>query len=180
MKLFLPKAQEEYEYAQLVDPDGYIEVCGLIDGTPRGDAWVPFPVRLITQEKRRRLRQSDAPWLLGSILVIRREAADVLSSFVSRYGEFLPLACEQVELVALNPLRVVDALDEGVSIVERFGDGRVMWIHQYAFKKTTVEGLPFFKITSLHPSPVFVGEEFVDHCHAAGFKGLEFQKVWEA
>lgn len=91
----------------------------------------------------------------------------------------LPLACQQAALVAFNPLNVVNALDDGASSVERFESGRIWRIDKYVFRKELVEGLQVFKITSLQPSPVFVGEEFVERWHAAGLKGLEFRQVWE-
>lgn len=99
--------------------------------------------------------------------------------FLKEYGEVLSLICEQGGLVVYNPLHVVDALDETVSSVLKFEDGRIMWVQKHAFRKEVIQGLPIFKVTSLQPSPVFMNEEFVRRWHAAGLKGLEFRQVWE-
>ncbi len=54
-----------------------------------------------------------------------------------------------------------------------------MWIQKHAFRLEVIQALQIFKITSLQPSPIFVGEEFVERWNAAGLKGLEFRQVWE-
>jgi hypothetical protein len=117
--------------------------------------------------------------MVSDFMVFRLDAANVLAPFLEKYGELLPLNCEQAELVVFNPLRVVDALDEVTSVVERFDGGRIWHVDKYVFRGEVVRGLQIFKITSLQPSPIFVGEEFVERWHAAGLKGLEFRQVWE-
>ncbi len=181
MKIFKPMGEEGFELARPVAEDDYELLDLLIDGAPRGGAWTPVVMQIISKERhhRRSWRRSDAPWLASNALVLRQEAVDVLAPFLLKYGELLPLACEQAPLVVFNPLRVVDALDEAVSTIRRFDDGRIMWIQKHVFRQDVIHDLPVFKIASLQPSPIFVGEEFVERWHAAGLRGLEFQQVWE-
>jgi hypothetical protein len=125
------------------------------------------------------LRHSDAPWLGSNVLILRPRAAAALSPLLACHGELLPLSCGQAELVVFNARCVVDALDEAESIVRRFSTRRIMWIQKHAFRLEVIQALQIFKITSLQPSPIFVGEEFVERWNAAGLKGLEFRQVWE-
>jgi hypothetical protein len=180
LKVFTLEIEEGFEFVRDVDSDKYALLDELFDGTPRVATWNPVSVEIVSQEKpRRSLRRSDAPWIGSNILILRPEAAAALTPFLARYGELLPLSCEQSGLTAFNALCVVDALDEDASVLKRFSTGRIMWIKRHVFRKELVHGLQVFKITSLQPSPLFVGEEFVKLWQASGLKGLEFPQVWE-
>lgn len=180
MKIFKILNEEGFELAQPVLEDDFALLNSTIDGTPRGDAWTPVPMKIISKEKRRRtLRRADAPWLSSNILILRPQAAEAMRPLLASYGELLPLACEQTELAAFNAFNIIDALDENASVVERFDDGRIWIVDKYMFHRAAIQDAKIFKITSLRPSPLFIGEEFVERWRAAGLEGLDFKQVWE-
>ncbi|WP_205525699.1 imm11 family protein [Pyxidicoccus trucidator] len=180
MKIFVFVGEEGFETAQPVEQEEYTRLDSLIDGTPRADSWEPLLMKIIDKgERRRTLQQSDAPWMTGDLLVLRQNAAEALRPFLAGHGEFLALACEQAALVMFNALCMVDALDEAASTLKRLDDGRIWWVGKYVFHKAAVQSLQAFKLTNLQPSPLFVGEEFLERWRAAGLKGLAFRQVWE-
>ena len=112
------------------------------------------------------------------VLIFKRPAMEALSPVLGPHGEFLPLACEEAaELWVFNPTRVLEALDDSNSVVERLPTGEVMRIARYGFRKDVIEGLDAFKIAGLKNSATFVSERVVDTWNAAGLRGLAFQQV---
>ena len=77
-----------------------------------------------------------------------------------------------------NPTRVIDALDETVSSVQRFTGGRIMMIQRHVFRVAVIGGIDVFKSPNLRVSPTFLSHRFVDRWNASGLKGLEFKQVW--
>ena len=88
------------------------------------------------------------------------------------------MSCKDVELVAWNVTTVVDALDEGLSSVERFPSGRIMSVKKYQFKASRVEGLIAFRVPQIRTS-IFLGPEFVERGKEAGLTGTRFKEVWQ-
>jgi hypothetical protein len=151
-----------------------------ITGVPLEANWTPVPVYLAREDMGRKLKQSDSPWGSGHYLVLRRQAAKALESVLLPYGELLPLICEDADLLVYNPTHFCDALDEARSNVARLDNGRVMHIWTYVFRREAVAEAVIFRIPNETPSPVLVGQPFVDRWQAAGLRGLDFVKVWSS
>ena len=135
-------------------------------------------MHLIRKDRGKKLRESDSPWLSDQTLIFRAAPAMVLESMLTKYGELLPLECEEAELVAFNVTCVVDALDEQGSELTRFGDGRIMMIDRHAFRPSPIASVDAFKIPNLRFSPTYVSDRFVDLWKKSGLRGLSFTEIW--
>jgi hypothetical protein len=82
------------------------------------------------------------------------------------------------QLFVINPLHVIDALDEMRSDVKRFSSGRIMKIDRYEFSPMRLPDIPLFKIPNLRASPTFVTDSFVAMWQQSELFGLEFNHVW--
>lgn len=167
-----------YELCQPVDKEDYERINTELTGIARRSSWKPIPVRLIHEDEGNALAMSDSPWLGYGPLIFRPSVIEVLGPMLQEYGELLPLACAEAELVIFNPTRVLDALDEAASSAMRFKDGRIMLIQKHVFRIEVVAGNDIFTIPIERVSPTFVSHRFVDRWKASGLKGLEFKQVW--
>jgi hypothetical protein len=138
-------------------------------------------MRLIKEDEGRELRKSDFPWLLQHLLVLRPNAVDRLGKILSEYGELLPLACDEVDLVAFNACAVSDVLDLEKSDIVRFPSSeKILDVSSYAFKSDLVRGLRIFKVPQLARWTLFVNDELVDLVQSSGLSGLGFRQLWDS
>lgn len=169
-----------FELCHPVNKEDYERINVEIGGTPRQSSWKPIPVRLIHEDEGKTLAMSDSPWLGYGPLIFRPSVVEALGPMLREYGELLPLACSEAELVIYNPTRVLDALDEAASSVMRFDDGRIMLIQRHVFRSEVVGENDIFTIPDERIAPTFLSHRFVDRWKASGLKGLEFKQVWAA
>jgi hypothetical protein len=180
MRVFEPVGQEGYELAQPTDPRDFELMNSMIDGRTRRHGWRPVKAVLIRFDETGRARaESDAPWLGSHALVMKQAAFDAMEPLIGTHSERLDLDCDEARLVVVNPIHLVDALDEPRSEVDRLEpSGRVWRVGRYEFRPERIQSLPIFKITSLRVSPTFVSEAFVARWIGAGLQGLRFEQVW--
>jgi hypothetical protein len=169
---------EGFELCHPVDAQDYERINVEIGGKPRQASWKPFPVRLIHENEGKALALSDSPWLGYGPLIFRPGVVEALGPLLRQYGELLPLACSEADLVIYNPTQVLDALDEAASSVMRFADGRIMLIQKHVFRTDVVAENDIFTIPGDRVSPTFLSHRFVDQWKANGLRGLEFKQVW--
>jgi hypothetical protein len=176
--VYVPLGLEGYELCHPVKQDDFERINVEINGTPRNPDWKPIPVRLVREDQGLELLSSDSPWLGSCALIFRARAVEALDTLLRQYGELLPLACSEADVLIYNPIRVIDALDEKASSVLRFSDGRIMMIKRHLFRYDIVQDVDVFKIPNLRVSPTFVSQRFIEAWEASGLKGLEFKEVW--
>jgi hypothetical protein len=176
--LYTALGLDGYELCHPVNQGDFQTISAEIDGTPRRASWKAIPVRLIHEDEGKVLVASDSPWLADDALIFRSSVVAALGPMLREYGELLPLACSEAELVIYNPTRVIDAFDDAASSVVRFSDGRIMMVRKYVFSSEVVGETDIFKIPNLRVSPTFFSHRFVDRWQASGLKGLEFKHVW--
>ncbi len=176
--IYTPVGLDGYELCHPVSQDDFERITVEVNGTPRKSGWKPIPVRLIHEDEGQQLAESDSPWLGAHALMFRHNAVASMGKVLREYGELLPLACSEADLVIYNPTRVLDALDEAASSVLRFSGGRIMLIQRHVFQADVVRTIDIFKIPNLRASPTFLSHRFVDRWKASGLKGLEFKQVW--
>jgi hypothetical protein len=180
VEVYMPQSADGFEFCYPERQEDFETLNVTIDGTPRKGTWHSPPMHLIREDEGKRLAESDSPWLGSHALIFRRQTLGELESLLLSYGELLPIACSEPDLVIFNATRVLDALDERASDILRFSDGRIMRITRYAFCPDIVAGVDIFKIPNFRVSPTYVSERFVKRVKAAGLRGLVFYKVWSA
>jgi hypothetical protein len=178
--IYLPLGVDGFELCHPVAEVDFEKISREIDGTPRSSSWAPISVRLVKKDRGVDLADSDAPWLGANALVFRDESILCVQDMLLNYGEVLPLACRGENLFVYNPTNKIDALNEAESSLQRFGDGRIMFITEYSFFDDIVENVDIFKIQNLRVSPTFLSHRFVDRWNESGRKGLEFKQIWSS
>ncbi len=128
----------------------------------------------------KRFPKGDTPSLSTHIPVFNLKAAKVLMDFLEPNGELLPITCNGESFFLFNVTRIVDALDEPNCKLERFDDGGVMYVDEYAFLKEKLAGETVFKLPQLPLGWVYVTDPFVKRVRAAILKGFEFRHVWSS
>ncbi len=180
MTIYEPVPVEEAELCQPVDDADFDVLSKFLSGSGDGSPWSPVHVRIEREDDGRTLEYSDAPTSGSSdILILRRKAAKLLEPILLQFGELLPLACAEADVVAFSPKYVLaDALDEERSSIIRFDDGRIMEIERAVFSERAISGIDIFKIANVPNSDYYVSERFVSAWKAAGLVGLDFEAIW--
>ncbi len=112
--------------------------------------------------------------------MFNRKAVNVLAEFLKPNGELLPIICEGEEYFLFNTTRLVDALDEENSEVDRFDEGRIMGIDRYAFFKDKLVGETVFKLPQCPIGWVYATDPFVHRVLETGLRGFRFPLVWSS
>lgn len=175
--IYLPLSEEGYELCQPVEEQDFETLNSRINGDSCQATWQPLHMKIVTEDEGTELQRSDAPWLGSHALIFRHSALDKIGNLLERSGELLPLISNDEELFVFNPLQVRDALDEDLSSLMRFSNGRIMRVNQYVFRPEVVGDVDFFKIPNLRVSPTFVTQRFVDAWSDARLCGLRFRRV---
>ena len=117
-----------FELCHPVDKKDYERLAADLTGRPREANWKPIRMRLIHEDEGKSLAMSDSPWLGSSSLIFRPSVIEALGPMLRDSGELLPLACAEAELVIFHPTRILAAIDEAASTIDRFEDGRIIMI----------------------------------------------------
>jgi hypothetical protein len=176
-KIFQVQSVEDTVLCHPVNPDDFDRFAPLTVGQPQGAQWHPIAVRIIREDLGRQLHESDAPWSGMDVLILNSRAASHLKPILIDCGEFLPLICRDEDLVAFSATTVFSALDEQRSKLERFDDGRIMFVTRFVLRADRIGRAAAFRIDDIGSSPIFVTEEFVERWRSSQLKGLQFKPV---
>jgi hypothetical protein len=127
--VYVPLSLDEFELCQPVRQVDFETINLQINGEPRHETWRPIAMQLIHEDEGKNLLPSDSPWFGSDALIFRLAAIDALGAELRKYGELLPVACTEAELLIFNPTRVVDALGEKASSLVRFSSGRIRFCY---------------------------------------------------
>ncbi len=176
MTFYEPRGAEGFECVNTFE-DGHYEVFRTLDGRALSSTWRSFSVRLVSADNRQTQRLSDFPWLGSYALVMRERAVEFLSGILKNHGELLPLETDDgVRLFVFN-CKIVNALNEAGSIIQRFpGTDRIMRVKKVMFVEDEVKNLDMFRLP-YRLSPTWVSDRFVKHYCEAGLRGLTFKEV---
>lgn len=176
MTVFLMLADpDNYHYVVPENSDDWDKIEDLFDGTSLQHVWQPMRVKLIREDG----KDGDFPSLVPYVPVFSARAKGALANIIASYGEFLPLTCVDSDLFAFNVTKILDALDEDASDVQRFSSsGRIMSIDRYEFRAEKLKQSVLFKIPQFRRSYVFVTDQFVERVQSSRLMGFTFQPVW--
>jgi hypothetical protein len=154
----------------------------IFDGKPRANSWKPVAMRRLNFIDGQFRQPCDFPCGSGgSYLIMSEVAKEKIGAHLNRYGEFLPLRCDEGNFWAFHVTHFVDALDENASNVLRSPDDPnvVLMIHKHVFQPAKLTEDWMFKLPqSRGRGPIYVTDPFVDLIRTSGLTGLEFKRVW--
>jgi hypothetical protein len=102
-----------------------------------------------------------------------------VGNLFTRYGELLPLDVNNDlnKVFWFHCTKIVDALDEAKSKINRFADGRIMSIDEYAFSSSQIGENEIFHLKGTRQGP-FCTESFKQKIEAQKLTGLDFILLW--
>ncbi len=141
------------DYGSLNLSDQYV-----FDGKSLKNIWKEKSVNLVRDEVGREV--GDFLYCAPNFLVCNERVRCLLDGY--GIGEFLPIQIKELNerWFILNPLDVIDCLDEKRSKIRYFRSGRVMGIEEYVFDKNKIKEALVFRIPQLVKSGVFATEAF--------------------
>jgi hypothetical protein len=153
------------------------------DGKPRARSWKPIAMkRLKDLGDGLPVQPVDFPCGSGAgDLPMTDAAREKIRPYLEKYGEFLPLNCDEGNFWTFNVTHFIDALDENASDVLRSSDDPkvVLMIHKHVFQPEKLTTDWMFKLPqSRGRGAVYVTDPFVDFIRASGLTGLDFKRVW--
>ena len=148
------------------------------NGTSKVDTWIPMKVKRMHPE--RKLELGDLPGLF--ITVFSQRAVDVLTPYIKKSVEFLPLDFPEQKFYAVNITDIIDVIDYEASEYITFKDRKkIMMFDKYVFKEC--DELLQHDIFKIIDEPVgwpFVTDRFKDIVDANHLKGFVFKLVWDS
>jgi hypothetical protein len=165
-----------YRNFVLVHPERDAIIYDYFDGVPMSHQW-GTPEVTVDDGDEGDVELGDFAWL-GTVPVFSLRALEVLVEPLKSSGEVLPLRCKAGEYFAYNVTRVVPALNEAASSINRYSTGRVMEISKYAFLPDVIDDVAVFKIPQLPKAYVFVTDHFVEQVRTAQLTGFSFPLLW--
>ena len=170
-----------YEHITLIDgsDDEWDNFSSLFNGMPVSKGYKPLRVCVI--ENGGKLKRGDMPYLSPGKPVFTKKALDALKTLLSPKVEILPIFCEGQELVILNVINQLDAIDLQKSDIKFMPDGkRIMRVKKFVFRPEVVSNQHIFKIRNQLYGTVFVSDEFRNRVLESGLEGIKFVKVWDS
>jgi hypothetical protein len=110
-----------------------------------------------------------------------QRARDRIGPHIEKYGEFLPLECDEGAFCTFHVTHFIDALDERAANILYASDepGYVVLIHKHVFRPERLTGDWMFKLPqSDGRGAIYVTDPFVNFIRATGLTGLDFRRVW--
>ncbi len=172
---------EGSEWLQPVN-EGEFELL-IFDGKSRAKSWTPIAMKRIKDfGDGQPVRPVDFPCGSGGgDLPMTDAAREKIGPYLEKYGEFLPLSCDEGKFCTFHVTHFVDALDEGASDLLRASDdpGKVLMIHKHVFRPERLTSDWVFKLPQSHGrGPFYVTDPFVNLIRTSGLTGLKFKRVW--
>ena len=168
------------EYLLPVDPNDYESL--VFTGRPRGASWRPIRMRRLKWIDGQLQKPTDFPnGPQSTYLAMTLRAREKIGQSINKYGEFLPLRCDDGNFWAFHVTHFMDALDENASSLLRASDdpNMVLMIHKHVFRPERLTPDWMFKLPqSRGRGPIYVTDPFVNLINASGHTGLRFKRVW--
>lgn len=181
MKIYqLHEDFDRYEVLSYSNPQDSTRIHDWFCGKPIGKRWVPLRVEILRDKEHKDRPSSDFPGFGAGRPTFSDRAVEILRDFLEDNGEIFPLDCEDRNYYVFNVTRMVDALDEENSDVERFSSGRIMEVNRFAFYPDKVRDLSIFKIPQFPIGDVYVTDSFTNRVKSANLTGFAFDLLWDS
>lgn len=180
MRVYEVDGVDGYEWVVPVNPADH-DIFLEFDGSPRLSTWRPLPMKLVkvVDDGRTHLKDADLPWLGHHALVLRRSALEAIGDLLSKWGELLPLACDETELWVFHATCMLDALDtERSDIVLIPGFDDILKIKTHVFRPDRLQSGMIFKLSQDPRGSIFFRDDAADAVAAEGLTGLRLRPVW--
>lgn len=141
-------------------------------GTEMRETWAPPHVRRVVLSERGMALQDLDVSALYHWPAIKASALDKAGEFLLRFGELLPLLCDEGEYYAYNVTNLVDALNQEESEIHKFSSGRWMDVRRGVFLCERVGGAQIFKLPQTPAGPVYVTEHAAATLQESGLTGF--------
>jgi hypothetical protein len=174
MKVYELGADSDHFESLLMTAGDLFEFANRFNGKPMKRPWTDVTIG----KDPRRLPKGDFPSLIPGVTVFSQKAVTALRDLLEKNGQILPVSIAGEGYFLYNVTRIVDALDETDSSMDRFDDGRVFYIDDHSFFPHKLAGLSIFKIPQMPDGSVFVTDVFVERVQSAGLKGFWLPVVW--
>lgn len=151
-----------------------------LSGQSVAETWVPPKAHVVSIDERGDdLLYTDSPSCTCPLPLVSERLRLLSGDYLARFGEMLPLDCDEGGYYLYNVTETVDALDEGASQILRFKSGKPMHIESYAFVPDRVEDAGFFRLDPRWPaSPVFATARAANKILQAGAVRVRFSRAW--
>lgn len=126
------------------------------------------------------LAYSDSPWPgVDTEFYFRESVVVAMGDWLRKFGDLLEIKCSE-PIWLYDCTRVIDALDLEKSRFRRMeSTGLINSISHHELKRELIQEEPVFRLAGWRVSPIYLGQEFVDRWNHHGFKGLDFDPIWQ-
>jgi hypothetical protein len=170
-----PSAFCDFAFARAED----IALFDCFDGRSLTASWKPVPITA-ADEPDDEAELGDFAFL-GTMPMLSERAARALCPLLAGQAELLPVVYPRRTYFCLNVTRVIDALDEEASTVERFASsGRVMSVDRFVFRSEPLVDATIFRIPQLLRSLTFVTDAVSRVVRREELLGFDLERVWSS
>ena len=122
-------------------------------------------------------RVVDFPFFAYGALLCSHSAWCILEPNLVTEVEILPVEVEGLHYHLLNPLQIIDCLDEEQGQFLRYKTGRVTDIDHYVFDEAKLNGVYLFKTPELTRTSLYATQAFREIIEEHLLEGLEFRDL---
>ncbi len=177
---FFYKLETDAEGKQFVIPkvNDQSTFFQMFDGRPFSNEWKPIELKVISMgDSGETLSITDNYYLAAHLFVINNLTIEVLSDFIKESGELLSVKCSGKNVKLFNCTNLVDGVDESLSDIVRFGDGRILTFRRLVLNMTKCTGNNIFRLLKDPLGGVYVSDVFLERVNVAELKGFTFKKI---
>jgi hypothetical protein len=119
---------------------------------------------------------SDCPFFAAHLLVLSKEAWQVLDPVIGQHAEYSHAYADGDELYIVRAHGLTRAIDVDRSIIKYFPSepSRIMAISKYAFNANVIQGVPIFKDASIPMMEVYCSGQFKTLVESSRLRGFRF------
>jgi hypothetical protein len=151
-------------------------------GQPFRETWEPSRFMYVApgdEDYNPKAIYGDFVWMGGGDIGLTAATAQNVGHLFKPYGELLRLNVngDLNKIFWFHCTNIIDALDESKSTTQRFADGRIAFVDDYAFFADRISGNELFKLKDERGN-IFCTESFKQKIESLNLTGLDFTLLW--